>query len=247
MNLIAFDLEGTLVKSKSSWVELHKRFGTWDKGKEYAERFFKGEFDYQTWADLDASLWRGRKRGEILEWARSVEYMEGVEELFKFLRENNFKIAIISGGLMCLAKRVGEELNADYVFANELIFDEEGRITGKVIARVDFQNKGEILAKLKEKLNPSLTIAVGDGHNDIAMFKVADVSIAVNPHEGVEGDYVAKDLKEVKEIIEEILKVSEGRAHHFFSKAKAHHPCRPSRNPRFTAPRRGRELGPIKY
>jgi len=247
MNLIAFDLEGTLVKSKSSWVELHKRFGTWDKGKEYAERFFKGEFDYQTWADLDASLWRGRKRGEILEWAKSVEYMEGVEELFKFLRENNFKIAIISGGLMCLAKRVGEELNADYVFANELIFDEEGRITGKVIARVDFQNKGEILAKLKEKLNPSLTIAVGDGHNDIAMFKVADVSIAVNPHEGVEGDYVAKDLKEVKEIIEEILKVSEGRAHHFFSKAKAHHPCRPSRNPRFTAPRRGRELGPIKY
>ncbi|AHF80639.1 HAD-IB family phosphatase [Thermococcus paralvinellae] len=205
IKLIAFDLEGTLVKSKSSWVELHKRFGTWDKGKEYAERFFRGEFDYQTWADLDASLWKGRKREEILEWANSVEYMEGVEELFQFLRENNFKIAIISGGLMCLAKRVADELNADYVFANELIFDEEGRVTGKVIARVDFQNKGEILAKLKEELKPSLTIAVGDGHNDIAMFKVADVSIAINPHEGVEGDYVAKDLKEVKEIIKRIL------------------------------------------
>ncbi|ADT84193.1 HAD-IB family phosphatase [Thermococcus barophilus] len=205
IRLIAFDLEGTLVKSKSSWVELHKRFGTWDKGREYAERFFRGEFDYQTWADLDASLWKGRKREEILEWANSVEYMDGVKELFEFLRENNFKIAIISGGLMCLAKRVADELNADYVFANELIFDEEGRVTGKVIARVDFQNKGEILAKLKEDLKPSLTIAVGDGHNDIAMFKVADVSIAVNPHEGVEGDYVANDLKEVIEIIRKIL------------------------------------------
>ena len=205
IRLIAFDLEGTLVKSKSSWVELHKRFGTWDKGKEYAERFFRGEFDYQTWADLDASLWKGRKREEILEWANSVEYMGGIEELFEFLRENNFKIAIISGGLMCLAKKVADELNADYVFANELIFDEGGRVTGKVVARVDFQNKGEILAKLKEELKPSLTIAVGDGHNDIAMFKVADVSIAVNPHEGVEGDYVARDLKEVKEIIRKIL------------------------------------------
>ncbi len=205
IRLIAFDLEGTLVKSKSSWVELHKRFGTWDKGREYAERFFRGEFDYQTWADLDASLWKGRKRKEILEWAGSVEYMVGVKELFEFLRENNFKIAIISGGLMCLAKRVAHELNADYVFANELIFDEEDRVTGKVIARVDFQNKGEILAKLKGELKPSLTIAVGDGHNDIAMFKVADVSIAVNPHEGVEGDYVANDLKEVKEIIRRIL------------------------------------------
>jgi phosphoserine phosphatase len=209
MKLIAFDLEGTLVKAKSSWVELHQRFGTWDKGKEYAERFFRGEFDYQTWADLDASLWKGKTRGEIMEWANNVEYMEGIEELFEFLKERNFKIAIISGGLMCLARRVAKELGADYVFANELIFDEEGKVTGKVIAKVDFKNKGEILAKLKEKLKPELIIAVGDGHNDIAMFKVADVSIAINPHEGVEGDYLAKDLREVKRIIEQILRKRE--------------------------------------
>jgi len=205
VKLIAFDLEGTLVKSKSSWVELHKRFGTWDKGKEYAERFFGGEFDYATWAELDASLWRGRKREEIMEWANSVEYLEGVEELFAFLRVNSFKIAIISGGLLCLAKRIGEELKADYVFANELVFDEEGRVTGKVLPWVDFRNKGDILLEIKGKLKPELTIAVGDGHNDIAMFKVADVSIAINPHEGVEGDYLANDLKEVKEIIAKIL------------------------------------------
>lgn len=209
MRLIAFDLEGTLVKAKSSWVELHQRFGTWDKGKEYAERFFRGEFDYQTWADLDASLWKGKTREEIMEWVNNVEYMEGIEELFEFLEERNFKIAIISGGLMCLARRVAKELGADYVFANELIFDEEGKVTGKVIAKVDFKNKGEILAKLKKKLKPELTIAVGDGHNDIAMFKVADVSIAINPHEGVEGDYLAKDLREVKGIIEQILRKRE--------------------------------------
>lgn len=209
MRLIAFDLEGTLVKAKSSWVELHQRFGTWDKGKEYAERFFRGEFDYQTWADLDASLWKGKTREEIMEWVNNVEYMKGIEELFEFLEERNFKIAIISGGLMCLARRVAKELGADYVFANELIFDEEGKVTGKVIAKVDFKNKGEILAKLKKKLKPELTIAVGDGHNDIAMFKVADVSIAINPHEGVEGDYLAKDLREVKGIIEQILRKRE--------------------------------------
>lgn len=209
MILIAFDLEGTLVKAKSSWVELHQRFGTWDRGREYAERFFRGEFDYQTWADLDASLWKGKTEKEIMEWVNSVEYMEGIEELFEFLTEGDFRIAIISGGLMPLARRVAKELGADYVFANELIFDGEGRVTGKVIANVDFKNKGEILAKLKERLRPELTIAVGDGHNDIAMFKVADVSIAINPHEGVEGDYMAKDLREVKGIIEQILRKRE--------------------------------------
>ena len=206
MYLIAFDLEGTLVKSKSSWVELHKKFGTWDKGKEYAERFFAGEFDYATWAKLDASLWKGRTREEVMEWANAVEYFEGVEELFQFLRQKGFKIAIISGGLKCLAERVGRELKADFVYANELVFDEEGKITGEVLPWVDFRNKGDILLELKEKLKPKLTIAVGDGHNDIAMFKAADVSIAINPHEGVEGDYLARNLYEVKEIIEKILK-----------------------------------------
>lgn len=206
MYLIAFDLEGTLVKSKSSWVELHKKFGTWDKGREYAERFFAGEFDYATWARLDASLWKGRTKEEIMEWANSVEYFEGVEELFRFLRERNFKIAIISGGLKCLAERIGRELKADFVYANELVFDEKGRVTGEVLPWVDFRNKGDILLELKEKLRPKLTIAVGDGHNDIAMFKVADVSIAINPHEGVEGDYLARNLYEVMEIIEKILK-----------------------------------------
>lgn len=206
VKLIAFDLEGTLVKSVSGWVELHKRFGTWEKGREYAELFFSGKIDYVEWAELDASLWRGHTKDEIMEWVESVEYMEGALELIDFLRSRNFRIAILSSGLMCLAGKVAKELGVDYVFANELVFDEEGVITGKVKPHVDFRNKGAILRELKEKLKPGLTVAVGDGFNDIAMFKVADVSIAINPHEGVRGDYEVKTLREVREIIEGILK-----------------------------------------
>ena len=205
VRLVAFDLEGTLVKSVSGWVELHKRFGTWVKGREYAEMFFRGEIDYPTWADLDASLWRGHTRNEIMEWVESVEYMRGAFELVKFLKENDFRIAILSSGLMCLAEKVGKELGADYVFANELEFDEWGRITGKVRSHVDFQGKGRILRELKERLKPELTIAVGDGYNDLPMFREADVSIAINPHEGVEGDHVVENLYEVAEIVRGLL------------------------------------------
>ncbi|WP_297435200.1 HAD-IB family phosphatase [Thermococcus sp.] len=205
VRLIAFDLEGTLVKSISSWVELHKRFGTWEKGMEYAERFFSGEIGYVEWAELDASLWREHSWDEIMEWANSVEYMDGAKELIAFLRDNNFKIAILSSGLMCLARRVGAELGVDYVYANELIFDEEGLVTGRVNPEVDFKSKGAILRDLKRKLDPELTIAVGDGFNDISMFKEADVAIAINPHEGVEGDHVVESLHEVGEIIQGLL------------------------------------------
>jgi len=205
VRLIAFDLEGTLVKSVSSWVELHKRFGTWEKGREYAELFFAGKIDYVEWADLDASLWKGRTREEIMEWANSVEYMEGARELIEFLRKNDFRIAILSSGLMCLAGRIARELGVDYVFANELIFDENGVVTGKVNPLVDFKSKGTILRELKEELKPELTIAVGDGYNDLSMFREADVSIAINPHEGVEGDHNVESLYEVMDIIKGLL------------------------------------------
>lgn len=208
VRLIAFDLEGTLVKSVSGWVELHKRFGTWEKGREYAERFFAGEISYVEWAELDASLWKGHTRGEIMEWVEGVEYMEGAKELIEFLKEKNFRIAILSSGLMCLARKVGKELGVDYVFANELIFDENGVITGKVRPHVDFQGKGVILRRLKDELKPELTVAVGDGYNDLAMFREADVAIAINPHEGVEGDHVIENLLEVRDIIEGLV---EGR------------------------------------
>ncbi|NJD99689.1 HAD family hydrolase [Thermococcus sp. LS1] len=205
VRLIAFDLEGTLVKSVSSWVELHKKFGTWDKGKEYAELFFSGKIDYVKWAELDASLWKGHTKEEVMEWANSVEYMDGAGELIEFLKENDFKIAILSSGLMCLARRIASELGVDYVFANELIFDENGVITGEVNPAVDFQSKGKILENLKRELNPELTVAVGDGYNDLSMFSVADVSIAINPHEGVEGDHNVESLHEVMEIIKGLL------------------------------------------
>ncbi len=205
VRLIAFDLEGTLVKSVSSWVELHKRFGTWEKGKEYAELFFSGKIDYVKWAELDASLWRGHTREEIMEWANSVEYMDGAKELIEFLRTNDFRIAILSSGLMCLAERIAGELGVDYVFANELVFDENGVVTGKVKPLVDFKSKGVILRGLKNKLRPELTVAVGDGYNDLSMFREADVSIAINPHEGVEGDHNVESLYEVMEIVKGLI------------------------------------------
>jgi phosphoserine phosphatase len=205
VRLIAFDLEGTLVKSVSSWVELHKKFGTWEKGKEYAELFFAGKIDYVKWAELDASLWKGHTRDEIIEWANSVEYMDGAKELVDFLKQNDFRIAILSSGLMCLAGRIARELGVDYVYANELIFDERGVVTGKANPIVDFESKGAILRELKEELKPKITIAVGDGYNDLSMFKEADVSIAINPHEGVEGDHTVESLLEIREIIRGLI------------------------------------------
>ncbi|AMM54306.1 HAD-IB family phosphatase [Pyrococcus kukulkanii] len=206
MKLIAFDLEGTLT-DMISWELLHKKFKTCDKAKEHMELFFSGKINYYEWARLDASLWKGRSRKEVEEAFREITLKDYAQELLSWLKRNDFKTAIISGGLMCLAKRVAEILGVDYVFANELVFDKEGRIMGDVIVRVTFNNKGEILRSLKEKLKPELTIAVGDWENDIPMFREADISISLK---GDGATYRVRDLREVKDIIEKILRGRKG-------------------------------------
>jgi len=61
LRLVVFDVNGTLTKVVSSWQFLHERLGTWDKGKQYAEQFFRGVITYEDLARLDASLWKSLK------------------------------------------------------------------------------------------------------------------------------------------------------------------------------------------
>ena len=57
---IFFDVDGTLTFSDPAWLQVHSEMNTIDQEKKYYDAFFRGEFDYHTWANLDASLWKGQ-------------------------------------------------------------------------------------------------------------------------------------------------------------------------------------------
>ncbi|MCD6323822.1 MAG: HAD hydrolase family protein, partial [Desulfurococcales archaeon] len=46
-------------------------------------------------------------------------------------------------------------------------------------------HKGEVARRIKEVINPEVTVAVGDGWNDVPMFKEADLAVGFNPKEAV--------------------------------------------------------------
>ena len=213
LKLAVFDVDGTLTKVESCWRFVHEKLGTWEKGgKINAELYFNGVISYEEWARLDASLWRGLSIEKIRGIVSEIPYMDGVREVFSFLRGNNVKIVLLTAGLSLLAERIAEEIGVDDYVANELE-TENGRVTGRVKVRVSVSNKGEVLKELMKRFNakPYECMAVGDDETMIPVFQKVALSIALNPcSDKVEKQakivVKARNLKEIIPHIKEFMK-----------------------------------------
>jgi len=137
---------------------------------------------YDEWAHLDASLWKSvdvqRFRGIV----ESIPYRPGASDTVRMLRDMDFKLAIVSAGLTMLADKVKRELDFDRAIANEPVC-RDGYMTGEIIVRVDFENKGDILKQLcrEENIPVERCVAIGDSGSDIPLLKAAGIAIAFNP------------------------------------------------------------------
>ena len=184
MWLIAFDVDGTIVEQPaSSWRLIHILTGKVREAEENMKLFREGKISYEEWAILDVKLWRGVKVDELdRKIEKMIRVMPGVDKLFKWLRKNGFKIALISSGVNLVVNRIAKKLEADIVETN-IVKVRDGIITGEVEVRVGYYNKGDVLKEVAKRLGVpgNRIIAVGDEENDIPMFKVASISIALNP------------------------------------------------------------------
>ena len=186
LRLVVFDVDGTLLKAVSSWQFLHERLGTWDRGKQYAEQFFRGVITYQDWARLDASLWRGLKLGRVRQIVDSIPYTNGARHVVTTLRRNGFKVVLLSAGLSLVTERIEREVGVDDSLANELKV-ENSLLTGEVKVNVSFNNKGTALLRMLKRFNLGMDecVAVGDDETMIPLFEKVSLSIAFNPRSRV--------------------------------------------------------------
>jgi phosphoserine phosphatase len=181
--IIAFDLDGTLVRIWSAWSWIHRLLGTLDAAKPNADLYYGGEIDYTKWAELDVELWHGVPLSWIEEAIQEgLKFIENAPELIQTLHDLGFTTAIISSGLSVFADKAKDALGIDISRANELKIDERGRICG-VEVHVAFDNKDQVLKEIAAERDIPLSRcgAIGDSRNDIPMFKIAGFSIAFNP------------------------------------------------------------------
>jgi phosphoserine phosphatase len=178
--LICFDMDSTLIQTECI-DELAERAGVGDKVKAITERAMRGEIDFKESFTERVALLKGLDVSVMQEIAENLHITEGVERLMTILKRCGYKIAILSGGFTFFGEYLQRKFGIDYVYANELEIDDDGKLTGRYVGEiVDGHRKAELLKLIAqvEKVNLAQTIAVGDGANDLPMISQAGLGIA---------------------------------------------------------------------
>ncbi len=206
-----FDMDGVLIEEVSSWVIIHNHFGV--NNERSVKDYIDGRIDDFEFMRRDIALWRKKRHplhiDDMKEILNNATFMPGAEETFHRLREKGIKTAIVSGGLLCVAKPLAEKLGIDIVLANGLEADENGYLTGEGILNVPLNDKGAVVRDLLKEsgIKKEEVFAVGNSYIDVSMFKEVGLGIAFNPDDNVvrrEADAIIeeKDLRRILERIE---------------------------------------------
>lgn len=181
--LVCFDLDGCLTEKDDSWSYIHRDLGVWEEAKKNRKLFFNGKIDYQQWADLDVALWKGASIEKLRDIIQQIKIRPHIEEVVRKLKEKNLILLILSSGLSFFADRIKNQFYFDEAFANSPTIGNDGRLTGEIKVSVNYDDKHLVLQNYlaPHGIKLSECIAIGDGENDIPLFKEVGYSIAFNP------------------------------------------------------------------
>ncbi len=177
--LAVFDFDSTLMDGET--LEFFaKELGIGEKVKAITDRAMRGELDFFESLTERVSYLKGLPISKVDEICHNLPLMNGAEEVVKGLQAKGYKVVCFSGGFRNATTYYSEILGLDGEFAN-ILHVKDGLLTGQVGGEMMFNDsKGQMLKRLQKLLNVTRenTLAVGDGANDLSMFKYASKTIA---------------------------------------------------------------------
>ncbi len=204
MKLCVFDFDSTLMDGETIDF-LASEIGIKDKVATITSKAMAGKIDFFESLVQRVSFLKGLNVKKVDEICHSLPYTKGAKETIKELKQLGYKIVVFSGGFRNATDYAKNILGFDTSFSN-ILHSKNEILTGLVGGDMMFGfSKGDMLKRLQTLMNISKddTIVVGDGANDLSMFKYAKIKIA----------FCAKDIlkKEANIVInnknlEEIIK-----------------------------------------
>ena len=179
MKLAVFDFDSTLMDGET--IEfLAAEQGIQSQVKEITDRAMNGELDFFESLTTRVKLLQGMSVAKVNEICQNLPLMSGAKEIVIGLKEKGYKVICLSGGFKNATVPVCKGLGIDADFSN-VLHEKNGFLTGMVGGEMMFNSsKGEIIQRVQKLLDVSYenTLVVGDGANDLSMFKYAAKRVA---------------------------------------------------------------------
>jgi len=185
--LVVFDVEGILIpKNRYLLFETSRKVGFLGFIKIVALGLLYeiGLLSLESALRRIFAMFKGLDAEEIQQLHKRIPFMPGTEEVFKTLKQNGYRTALISSGLPTpVVEDLATRLQADYACGLELeIADEHltGAIGGDVLRS---GGKAVVLQGIleKEDLTSQDCVMVADDRNNLSMFPLCGLRIGYNP------------------------------------------------------------------
>ncbi len=179
MKLAVFDFDSTLMDGETLEF-LAREFNLQEQIAAITKRAMNGEIDFFESLIERVALLKGLEQSKVEDICKNLPMMNGAKEIITELNNAGFKTVCFSGGFKTATTPARHFLGLDADFANILHF-KNGKMTGLVGGEMMFSSsKGEMLVTLQNLLgvSPENTVAVGDGANDLSMFKHAGTRVS---------------------------------------------------------------------
>lgn len=178
-NLFVSDMDSTMI-GQECIDELADFAGLKDRIAAITERAMQGELDFESALRERVGLLKDLPEAAIRQCLdERIRPMPGARTLVSTLKSRGCHTVLVTGGFHSFADPVAEMLGFDRVVGNRLGL-QDGVLTGGLVGGiVDSSVKKKVLLEETERLGGGVvSLATGDGANDIPMIEAASFGVA---------------------------------------------------------------------
>lgn len=162
-------------------IEIAKLTGKEKEIKKITEFGLCGVINWEDGLRRRIEILEGIEYKDILRVSEKYTLKKGVKEAVKMFKKNNFATAVITGGFDLQAKLVCKELGIDYLACNKLLFR-----SGKLFdVQVNVSVKDSWIHFFSDFCEAKITMAFGDGANDIPMVEAVNIGKILLPTDNI--------------------------------------------------------------
>ncbi|MFX1559824.1 MAG: HAD hydrolase family protein [Promethearchaeota archaeon] len=184
IKIISLDLDGVLYDGSSAAFELACQIGLKDQYLEVLQRIEQEKMDLRDTVNAVAKVWKGIPIDATYHYLiKTLPLMAGAEETVASLRSWDYEVGCISSGVsQFFLEPLTRRLKLDFAYSH-ILGAENDVHDGTVQFIMGGSEKATTIWQYAQiKGHPIESIAsVGNGVNDIDLFKISSFSIAFNP------------------------------------------------------------------